>query len=113
MDTSGATSNTIDYNVYYGGTATPFTWNGTAYSMSGYLSASGQDSHSINADPQFTNPSANDFSLTSSSPAVGAGINLGTTYQFDLAPGSTWPWNVKTANQNSNGAWDIGAYVHQ
>ncbi|HEX5234672.1 MAG TPA: choice-of-anchor D domain-containing protein [Silvibacterium sp.] len=111
-DSSGTTSNTLDYNIYFGGTATPFIWNGIAGTFSGYLAASGEDSHSINADPQFTNPSANDFSLTSTSPAIGAGLNLGATYQLDLAPGSTWPDNVNTANQNSNGAWDIGAYVH-
>jgi parallel beta-helix repeat protein len=110
--TAGATSNTFDYNLYYGGNSTPFTWNGTAYSMTNYLAASGQDAQSIYADPQFTNPSANDFSLTSNSPAIGAGVNLGTAYHFDLAPGSIWPYNVSTASQNANGAWDIGAYVY-
>jgi parallel beta-helix repeat protein len=110
--TSGATSNTFDYNLYYGGTATPFTWNGVAYSIANYLAASRQDAHSIDADPLFTNPSTNDFSLRSNSPAIGAGVNLGSTYQFDLAPGSVWPANVSTATQSANGGWDIGAYVH-
>lgn len=104
--------NTFNNNVYFGGNSTPFIWNGTAYSLANYQSASGQDGNSINADPQFTNPSSNNFTLGSSSPAIGAGVNLGPTFQFDLAPGSTWPGNVSTANQNSNGNWDIGAYVH-
>jgi Concanavalin A-like lectin/glucanases superfamily len=108
---AGSTSSTLDDNLYYGGTATPFTWNGTAYSMANYLAASGQDAHSVNADPLFTSPSTNDFSLTSNSPAIGAGVYLGPTYQLDLAPGSVWPFNVSTANQSTNGAWDIGAYV--
>jgi parallel beta-helix repeat protein len=112
--TSGTGSgNTFNYNLYYGGSSTPFTWNGTAYSLPNYEAASGQDSQSLNANPQFTNPSANNFTLTSTSPAIGAGINLGSDYQFDLKPGSVWPNNVSTASQNSNGAWDIGAYVYQ
>ena len=109
--TAGSTSSTLDNNLYYGGTATPFNWNGTAYSMVNYLAASGQDAHSVNADPLFTSPSTNNFSLTSNSPAIGAGVNLGSTYQLDLAPGSVWPFKVSTAIQSTNGAWDIGAYV--
>jgi hypothetical protein len=79
--------------------------------MSAYLGTSGQDSHSVNADPQFNNPSSNDFTLMPSSPAIGAGVNLGSQYQFDLLPGSSWPNAVQTGSQSSSGAWDIGAYV--
>lgn len=103
--------NTFDYNLYYGGTATPFTWNGTAYSISAYLGTSGEDSHSVNANPQFNNPSSNDFSLMPSSPAIGSGVNLGSQFQLNLLPGSSWPDAVQTANQSSSGAWNIGAYV--
>lgn len=108
---AGASSSTLDHNLYYGGTATPFTWNGTVYSVANYLAASRQDAHSVFADPLFTSPSKGDFSLTLNSPAISAGVNLDSTYQFDLAPGSVWPLNVRTANQSTNGAWDMGAYV--
>ena len=103
--------NTFNYNIYYGGSSTPFIWNGTHYSLSNYQAASGQDAQSFMADPQFNNPSANDFTLGSSSPAIGAGVNLGPTFQFDLQPGSAWPTNVTTANQNNYNNWTIGAYV--
>lgn len=109
--TAGSASSTLDDNLYYGGTATPFNWNGAAYNMANYLAASGQDAHSVNADPLFTSPSTNNFSLTSNSPAIRAGVNLGSTYKLDLAPGSVWPFNVSTADQSADGSWDIGAYV--
>lgn len=108
---AGATSNTLDDNLYFGGTPTPFTWNGTVYNVANYLGASRQDAHSVFADPLFASPSTNDFSLSSNSPAISAGANLGYAYQLDLAPGSVWPFTVKTANQTTSGAWDIGAYV--
>lgn len=106
------TGNTFDYNIYFGGNSAPFTWNGTAYSMANYLAASGQDAQSINADPQFNNPSSDDFTLNHASPAIGAGLNLGPPWQFDLQPGSVWPNAVTTASQSASGGWDIGAYVN-
>lgn len=107
-----AAGNSFDYNLYFGGSATPFVWNGTAYSLSNYQATSGQDAHAVNADPQFNNQSAKDFTLQSTSPAIGAGVNLGPNYQFDLQPGSVWPSNVTTANQNNSSNWTIGAYVY-
>ena len=44
-----------------------------------YLSLSGQDANSITADPQFTNPSNNDFSLQGASPARGKAAFLTKT----------------------------------
>lgn len=108
---AGATSNTLDENLYFGGTPAPFNWNGAVYNVANYLAASGQDAHSVLADPLLAGPSTNDFSLLPNSPAISSGANLGSAYQLDLAPGSVWPFNVKTANQTTNGAWDIGAYV--
>jgi hypothetical protein len=70
-------------------------------------------SHSVESDPLFTNPAGSDFTLQSTSPAINGGVNLGSTYQLGLAPGSTWPSSVSTLNQNTNGlGWDIGAYVY-
>ena len=67
----------------------------------------------MNADPLFTSASANNFTLTSSSPAIDAGTNLGSVYQNTLDPASTWPSHVLTANQNSYGSgWAVGAYAY-
>jgi hypothetical protein len=71
------------------------------------------DLNSIYANPLFTNAAGNDFTLQSTSPAIDTGVNLGSTYDLGLAPGSTWPAGVLTLNQNTNGlGWDIGAYVY-
>lgn len=70
-------------------------------------------SHSVQSDPLFISTTTPNFALQSTSPAIDAGVNLGSTYQLGLAPGSTWPSSVSTLNQNANGAgWDIGAYVY-
>lgn len=103
----------INHNDYYGGSATPFGWGGTDYNFANYEATSSQDSGSTNSNPLFVSTSTNNFTLTSSSPAIDAGVNLGSTYQLGLDPASTWPSNVITDNQNSFGAgWDIGAYVY-
>lgn len=57
----------------------------------------------------FNNFSSNDFSLASGSAAIGAGTNLGATYNTAIAPGATWP-NPATVTRSATGAWDMGAY---
>ncbi|MGD1156449.1 MAG: Ig-like domain-containing protein [Terriglobia bacterium] len=70
-------------------------------------------SHSVQADPQFVNAAGFNFTLASSSPAIDAGLNLGSTYEWGLDPASTWPSSVITLNQNNYGAgWEMGAYVY-
>jgi hypothetical protein len=82
------------------------------YNFANYKTASSQDAKSLNSNPSFTNTSANNFTLASGSPAIGAGTNLGSTYQMGLAPSSSWPSSVSTLNQNSYGfGWEIGAFV--
>lgn len=60
------------------------------------------------SDPLFTNYSANDFSLKSSSPAIGAGANLGSAYALYPIPETTWP-NPSLGTRPSSLAWDTGA----
>ena len=65
------------------------------------------------SDPKFSNLTAGDLWLASSSPAIGVALNLGSTYEYALDPASTWPSGVILDNQNSFGSgWDIGAYVY-
>ena len=89
--TGNTTGHTIDYNEWYGGSATPFTWGATDYNFTDYKTASSQDAHSLNSDPLFTNAAGGDFTLAAGSPCIDAGVDLGTDYQMALAPGSTWP----------------------
>lgn len=92
------TGHVIDNNVWYGGSATPFTWGGTAYSFADYKTASSQDSHSLNADPVFVTPGSN-FALQASSPARDAGVDVGLTSDYLGNPIKGLP--------------DIGAYEYQ
>lgn len=61
-----------DYELLYGPTNV-INWNGTAYTLSGFLAAKGKLLHGVSADPLFTNPSIGDFTLQSGSPAINAG----------------------------------------
>jgi hypothetical protein len=116
VDASSETSTAFDTNDYFSASGTPFNWGGTAYSLSGWQTASSQDVHSLSADPKLVNASAlsstGNYSLLAGSPAIDAGVNLGSTYQNGLAAASSWPGGVSLLNQNSAGSgWEIGAYV--
>src|SRR3989440_169308 len=73
----------VDYNLYYS-SLTPsiadFLWNGTNYAgFSSYQSATGKDSHSPYVNPLFLNLTTPDLQIQPTSPAVNAGIDLGST----------------------------------
>jgi len=95
----GITNYTVATNLIFGNTL-----GATAY-VSG---ATG----TIAANPAFTAPATDDFSLQATSPAINTGLNLGSTYNLGLKAGSIWPSAVTTLDQNSSGAWDIGAFVY-
>jgi hypothetical protein len=116
VDATSETSTTFDYNDYFSASGTPFSWGGTAYTLSGWQGDSSQDAHSFSADPGLVNASAltstGNYSLLAVSPAIDAGVNLGATYQNGLAATSARPGGVSLLNQNSAGSnWEIGAYV--
>ena len=116
VDAGSETSTAFDYNNYFSASGTPFSWGGTAYSFSGWQTASSQDAHSLTVDPGLVNPSAltstGNYSLLAVSPAIDVGVNLGSAYENGLAATSTWPGGVSLLNQNSFGSgWEIGAYV--
>ena len=72
---------TLDYNLYYstvGASAGLWDWNATRYhGFNPYRSATGQDHHSVLANPLFLSTTTPDLQVQPSSPAVNAGINLG------------------------------------
>jgi hypothetical protein len=91
---------TVNYDLVYGNTS------------ANYLGIS-KPSNDINTNPLFVSTSTDDFVLSSSSPAIDAGLNLGVSYDLGLDPASTWPGGVILDNENSYGSgWDIGAYVY-
>ena len=81
-----------DYNLYYSSTAANLiNWQGTAYTQTqwaNYKTASGQDAHSPTpTSPLFTNGSgvysvASDFTLGAGSPAIWAGVNVGSLTDY-------------------------------
>jgi hypothetical protein len=68
----------IDYCLYY--TTGPITsgfwrWGASWYNWTNWLLNSGMDAHSPSpADPLFTNPTADDYTLNAASPAIDAGV---------------------------------------
>ncbi|HWZ57247.1 MAG TPA: right-handed parallel beta-helix repeat-containing protein, partial [Verrucomicrobiae bacterium] len=118
VDASSETGTAYDYNDYFSASGSPFSWGGTAYTFSGWQTNASQDAHSFSADPALTNASSlsttGNYAVLANSPAVDAGVNLGSAYQMALTPSATWPSGVSLINQNSVGSgWEIGAYVYQ
>jgi hypothetical protein len=117
LDTTSETGSAFDYNDYFSASGTPFSWGGTAYTLASWQTNSSQDAHSFSADPALVNASplssTGNYALLAISPAINAGVNLGSTYQMGLSPASSWPGGVLLLNQNSFGSgWEIGAYVY-
>ena len=100
---------TLDYNLYYstvGAGSSLWDWQGkTITGFSAYKTASGQDGHSLFADPLYDNISTAPYNLdvASGSPAINAGTNLGvnTVGVLDYAG---------NPRVNANGQINIGAY---
>lgn len=71
------TGNIVDYNLYYGAggaSGSKWIWKKTSYgSFSAYKTGTGNDAHSLFADPLFAGASSGNFHLTASSPAIDAG----------------------------------------
>jgi Protein of unknown function (DUF1565) len=100
---------TLDYNLYYstvGAGSSLWDWQGKSITgFSKYQSKSGEDAHSLFANPQYDNISTPpyDLDVPSTSPAVNAGTNLGTNAVGLL----DYAGNPRTA---ANGQINIGAY---
>ncbi len=97
----------LDYNLYFSPKGTDksvWVWNGKRYvGLAAYLAASGQDTHSVFADPLFDStgsPPALD--IMPGSPAIGAGVNLGQAVVGTV----DFAGNPRVVN----GAINIGAY---
>jgi hypothetical protein len=80
--------NVVDHNLYYstdGSDLGTWQWKGAGYAdFAAWSTGSGNDHHSMFADPGFTDPSAGDFSLSADSPAVDAGAFIASAGATDL-----------------------------
>lgn len=74
---NGNVDNTLDYNLFFtdGGAANAeFVWQNTSYTgFAAYQAGSGQDTHSVFADPLFADAPNADFHVAATSPAVNQG----------------------------------------
>jgi parallel beta-helix repeat protein len=75
VDTGSTSGFVSDHNLFWNSQPQePVRWANVKYTtVAAYVAASGQDTHSIEADPRFVNPAAGDFRLRSGSPAIDAG----------------------------------------
>jgi hypothetical protein len=96
----GNATDTLDYNCYYPD-GNRFYWSGGHGNFAAYRAATGQDAHSILADPLFVDTAAHDFHLQDSSPCIDRG-DPATTPGYDL----DGVWRPQGA------AADMGAYEH-
>jgi hypothetical protein len=115
---NGGSGNVYFYNDFGPASSSFIQWSTSTYYSTyaswelAYCGSTGC-SHSIQSNPLLINTSTDNFALQSSSPAIGSGLNLGSTYEYALDPASTWPSNIMLDNQNSYGSgWDLGAYVY-
>lgn len=93
----------FDNNIYYSpdSVVTIYTkYDSSNYSLSNYQTTFGQDSASFFAKPEFVNRVGSDFHLTSISPAIDMGVNVGLNADFD---NSFVPYNLIP---------DIGAFEY-
>ena len=97
---NGITNYTVANNLIFGNTY-------AANDPGAYLSGA---TGTITAAPAFVAPATGDFSLQASSPAINAGLNLGSPNQHGLARGSVWPYSVLLLDQTSY--WTIGSFVY-
>jgi hypothetical protein len=110
---SASATLTSDYNDVYNTAGDWAFYYSGGKTLAAWQSATGQDMHSKSSNPQFANASGGQFWLTSGSPGIDAGSNLGSPYNIGLMPGSTWPNSVVTGDQNAYGSgWELGAFIY-
>lgn len=80
--------NVLDHNLYFsvdGGAGGTWQWRGVGFGgFDRWRARSGNDRHSIFADPGFEDAAAHDYSLRAGSPAVDAGAFLAASGATDL-----------------------------
>jgi hypothetical protein len=113
-DGTMGSGNVYLYNCFGPEASTLIEWGGGVHkdTYDAWETAYGGTTHSVEADPSFTNAAGGDFTLTAGSPCIDAGVDLGATYKDALMPGSRWPNEVITGDQGAHGVgWEIGAYI--
>ena len=114
-DTTGIRDVTEAFNeLYYdtdGGIQIGWASTGTTYtSIAAAIAGTADWDNSLQADPLMTNFGSNDFTLTSSSPAINVGLDMSA---LETTFGGLFTTSLlydADGNARPNGVWDMGAY---
>ena len=90
----------IDYNCHWRTDGDPNIYHGENRTWTYWTETLGFDANGILDNPDLTAVGSGDLTLTSVSPCIGAGVDLGDTYTDALMPSSTWPDGVVTGDQD-------------
>ncbi len=113
---AGSTSGTtIDRDLAFqsNGSTVPYEWGGTTYaSIDALRSASGQEAHGVQADPQFVSLAGRNLRLTAASPAIDA-ADTGVTGWRDTDFSGNKPVDDQQVDDTGTGPTsfaDLGAF---
>ena len=120
FDSSTLTNTVMDYNSFYPISGDDFYFydsddNETActYAEFDALENSNGRSGSMANDQTGDTLLSASYRLLTGSPAIDAGVDLGSSYDDGLDPASSWPDSVYTYDQDNNGlGWEIGAFIY-
>jgi len=112
-DGTYGSGNVFIYNCFDGESSNFIQWGNAQYcsTYDDWEAAYGGSTNSLEADPRFADAGNHDFTLQRASPCIASGDRLSSNYGDALMPGSSWPSNVVTGNQDGYGDWEIGAYI--
>lgn len=99
-DTTNGSGNVYEQNCLGAEGSNFIYWNGNISTYDAFISASSQTDNNIESDPTFTDSDNDDYTHAAGSTAIGAGVNLGASYDDGLLPTSTWPDGVLTADRD-------------
>ncbi len=111
LEVVGGYSVNSDYNLWsHEGNPDFVTLNGKICTLAALGPLAGIETHSQSGNPQFVDSTKADFRLLHNSPAIGAGVNLGSAHQYGLDPTPAQP-NIADRKAIRR-SWDLGPFVY-
>jgi parallel beta-helix repeat protein len=117
VDAASVSGTTMDYDLVH--LTTPdvvLIWNSVNYrSLAAFQTATGQETHGVDADPQWRSPAGGDFHLTASSPAIDSANSGASGQPLNDADGNPRVDDLAVTNSGAGPRAydDRGAYEYQ